>query len=264
MARTFAVLVFGVTAAFAAPALAQPVDLPIPAATSTSLPEGVAITRLPSGQVYSRASGAVLYGLDMRIVLRSGPDPAQFCTKQCAKDWEPLRAPKDAKVNIQFPQGFGGQQRSVPPGFVRPEAAPDWSVIESAAGKQWVYKGWHLVFSRKGSKAGDVAFDGAEKFTWNTLKYVAPVPQIVAPAGVGTVLLGDAYAFATKEGNVLFTHSCSSECATAIPFTGGMASRAIGKWSISQGGDAPQWLLEGMPVFVAQGPLPSGATPLRP
>lgn len=264
MARFFALVIFGATVAFAEPTLAQPVDLPIPAATETRLPEGVSITRLPSGQVYSGASGRVLYGLDMRTVLRFGPDPAQYCTKQCGKDWEPMRAPEDVKVNIQFPQGFGPQQRAVLPGFVRPESAPDWTVIESAAGRQWVYKGWHLVFTRKGSKPGDARFDGSEKFTWNTLKYVPPVPRPIAPVGVGAVILGDAYALATKEGAVLFTSTCSGGCPPATPFTGGMASRAVGKWSIAQEGDAPQWLFDGKPVFVAQGGVPSGATPLRP
>ena len=95
-----------------------------------------------------------------------------------------MLAPPGSKPNIAFPRGFGspppptGQApRPVtapaasnsdlnPDGLYNTQRAPDWTVIQGASGPQWVYKSWHLVFTRKGDKPGSAAHDGAGDLTW--------------------------------------------------------------------------------------------------
>ena len=89
------------------PLLAQPADLPVPAAKTNEYPPGIAVRQTRSGPVYANARGRTLYGMDMRTVLRWSPDASQFCKDRCA-EWEPLLAPTDAKPNIAFPRGLGG------------------------------------------------------------------------------------------------------------------------------------------------------------
>ncbi len=246
-------------------ALAQPVDLPLVAASGEALPAGVKLAKTAAGSVYAARDGRTLYGLDLRTVLRAGPDAAQYCTGACAQQWEPLLAPPGATVNIAFPRGFGSVR---PAGFVDPQKAPDWTVIEAAQGPQWVYKGWHLVFARKDDKRGSTAFDGAEGFTWNTLKYVPPVPVLVAPPGVAAIFDQGAYALAAGDGRLLFTGQCSGSCASWIPFGGGAASAGVGGWTVDRSGDSPQWAYRGARVFVASPTdprtIPERAKVLRP
>lgn len=253
------------TAALATPVLAQPADLPIAAATTSEYPAGVKVIKTKDGMVYADARGLVLYGMDMRTVLRWSPDAALYCTGECESQWEPLLAPPGAKPNIIFPQGYG--QLPPPPGYVRPQAAPDWTVIMGPAGPQWVYKGWHIVYTRKGSKPGSTAFEGAEGKTWNTLKFVPPVPKIAAPGMVKPIFAHGAYALADKDGRVLFTGKCARGC-TWQPLTGGLASRGLGEWSVDRSGQSPQWRYRGQPVFVntQDDPTtpPKGGTALRP
>ena len=260
------------------PALAQPADLPIPPATTSTYPPGVKVAKAATGQVYTDSKGQTLYGMDMRTLLRWSPDPALYCQAECARDWVPLLAPPGAKANVMFPRGFGERRAApgtrpppLPEGFVPAQTAPDWTIIVGPAGLQWVYKGWHMVFTRKGAKRGETAFDGAGDMTWNTLKHVPPVPQIVAPDQVAPLFSGSAYALADREGRVLYTGTCAKDCAAWTPLRGGMASRGIGEWTIlSSGlsaGDAPQWQFRGQPVFVSPddaGTVPAGATVLRP
>ena len=203
----------------------------------------------------------------------------------------------DAKVNIAFPGAFGRQlrrileaggslnpggggggtrsggqrmpEKPVDPDFNSdPQKAPDWTVIAGAQGPQWVYKGWHLVHVRKGDQPGSTAHDGEDQFTWNTLKFVPPVPSIVAPTTVGTVFAAGRYAFAAKDGRVLFTGACGDACSAWEPLAGGYASRGVGEWAISRAGDRPQWTWRGKPVYVsrADDPLavPENAEVLRP
>lgn len=280
-----------------ATALAQPVDLPIPAATTDSYPAGISVRETPAGPVYVDARGLTLYGLDMRTVRRWAPDPTRYCKDACAQVWEPVLAPADAKVNIMFPQGFGDRSRAaakpagaaapaspaaqprlqgerapgqaaLQEGFVLPQRAPDWTVIEGPGGPQWVYKGWHMVYTRKNDRPGSTAHDGEDQFTWNTLKFVPPVPSIVAPTTVGTVFAAGRYAFAAKDGRVLFTGACGDACSAWEPLAGGYASRGVGEWAISRAGDRPQWTWRGKPVYVsrADDPLavPENAEVLRP
>ena len=96
--------------------LAQPADLPIPAARTSEYPAGISVRQTRAGPVYADARGRTLYGLDMRTVLRWSPDASQFCKDRCP-DWEPLLAPADAKPTIMFPRGFGGPPppRGAPP-----------------------------------------------------------------------------------------------------------------------------------------------------
>lgn len=258
-----------------APAVAQPADLPIPAATTSEYPPGVKVIKTPAGPVYADKRGMTLYGMDMRTLIRWGADPSKYCQGDCAKEWEPLLAPKDAKPNIMFPKGFGERRAApgtpppgLPQGFVTPQNAPDWTIIDGAAGPQWVYKGWNVVFTRKGDKRGSTAFDGAQQLTWNTLKFVPPVPQVAGPTNVKTLFLGGAYAFADKDSRVLFTGTCAKDCTGWVPFAAGMASRGIGEWSVSSAGEQPQWQFRGKPAFVSQADdptsVPAGATVLRP
>jgi predicted lipoprotein with Yx(FWY)xxD motif len=257
-------------------AWAQPSDLPIPPATTTEYPPGVSVAETESGPVYVDAQGRTLYGLDMRTVKRWSPDPAMYCKQGC-DDWEPLLAPAGAKPNILYPQGFGSQRREAQEelrekGFhANPQEAPDWTIIEGPDGPQWVYKGWHVVYARKGDGPGSTEFDGADKFTWNTLKFVPPVPEVVAPENVATIFTDGAYALADSEGRLLYTGECDravKDCSDWTPLAAGLASRGIGQWGVNRAGDTPQWTYRGRPVFVSEldelGSVPEGGSVLRP
>jgi predicted lipoprotein with Yx(FWY)xxD motif len=267
-------------------ARAQPADLPVPAATTAVYPPGVKIGSADGVPVYTDAQGRTLYGMDMRTLLRAGADTSKYCQEACAEAWEPLLAPAGSVPNIAFPLGFGDRRQPARPtggapvsasGGQRPDPlaemarnqkAPDWTIIEGPQGPQWVYKGWHMVFVRKGDKPGSAAYDGAENMVWNTLKYVPPVPKVIAPVNVTTAFVSGAYALVDKEGRLLFTGDCGDACASWRPFTGPMAGTGVGEWAVSHDADAPQWLYRGKPVFIAQGATPAdvpvGARVLRP
>jgi len=258
-----------------APAFAQPADLPIPPATTDKYPPGVRVAQTAKGPVYVDSAGRVLYGMDMRVLMRAGPDPSKYCTGACAQAWEPLLAATGTPPNIAFPMGFGfpaparGAAAGTGPTFyANPQKAPDWTVIAGPQGPQWVYKGWHMVFVHHGDRPGSVAYDGAENMAWNTLKFVPPVPTLVAPQGVQPLLAGGAYALADKDGRILFTGSCVRDCGKWRPLTGGMATAPMGAWQVSTAVDAPQWIYRGKPVFVSQEDdpkqVPAGAVILRP
>lgn len=287
---------YGIAAAMAAclaghAAWAQPADLPIPAATTDQYPPGVSVGSAGGMPVYVAKDGRTLYGMDMRTLLRAGADTSKYCQGECAERWEPMLAPADAKPNIIFPRGFGDRQRQQAAGaaapapaapapaassgavaagaeFLQNQKAPDWTIIQGPQGPQWVYKGWHMVYVRKGEAPGSAAHEGDEHMTWNTLKYVPPVPKLTTPVNVSTAFVGGAYTLVDQEGRLLFTGSCSDDCAGWRPFAGGMASRGLGDWTVDHAADKPQWLYRGKPVFVAEGPdaddVPAGATMLRP
>lgn len=248
-------------------ASAQPADLPIPAATTSEYPAGVRVANTPAGSVYADRSGRTLYGMDMRTVLRWSPDAAQYCQAECQKDWEPLLAPAGTPVNIRFPRG-GGPNAAAGEGFVQPQRAPDWTVIAGPQGPQWVYKGWHMVYVRKGERRGSTAFDGAGGNIWNTLKFVPPVPRVAAPAGVQPQFAGGTYQLADANGRALFTGRCKPACEGWTPLTAGMAQSAMGEWTIDRMGDRPQWRYRGRPVFVSQEDdpqqIPASGQALRP
>ncbi len=243
-------------------AVAQPADLPIAAATTTQYPPGVKVLKRQDGAIYVDARGQTLYGLDMRTILRWNPDPAKYCGPDCARDWQPLLAPAGSQANIRFPKGFGGQRgQETSDGFVQNQKAPDWTVIDGADGPQWVYKGWHMVFTRKAVEAGSIEFDGVENRIWNTLKFVPPVPEVVAPAGVKPVFADGAYVLADKDGRALFTGRCKTDCDSWMPLAGGMASAGLGNWTIDAGGETAQWAYRGKPVFVSRSEVPAVAPP---
>lgn len=246
-------------------AVAQPADLPIAPATTSEFPPGVKVAKLPGGAVYTDAKGRTLYGMDMRTLLRWSPNPALHCTAACAESWEPMLAPAGSKPNIAYPTG---NRAALPEGMVRPERAPDWTIIDGAQGPQWVYKGWHMVFTRKGDQPGSTEFEGAEDMVWNTLKFVPPAPKPEAPGNVSTVLHDGAYAFADTNGRLLFSGTCQSDCGQWAPLSAGLASRGLGDWTVSRSGPQPQWLYRGKPVFISQeaeaAGVPAGAEILRP
>ena len=141
----------------ATPAGAQPADLPIPPATTGEYPPGVKVAKTPAGMVYAAADGRTLYGMDMRTLIRWGPDPSQYCREACAETWEPLLAPAGAKPNLGYPTRGSGSRATPGEGLVQPQRAPDWAIIAGPQGPQWVYKGWHMVFVRKGDKPSSTA-----------------------------------------------------------------------------------------------------------
>jgi predicted lipoprotein with Yx(FWY)xxD motif len=267
--------------------LAQPLDLPLASATTSIYPPGVSVAATPAGSVYVDARGRTLYGLDMRTLVRWSADPAFYCKDRCA-DWQPLLAPARSPVNIAFPQGFGDRLRqsiasgaAVPSRSAAPAAetgpetfyrdplkAPDWTVIAGPAGPQWVYKGWHMVYVRKGDGRASTRFDGAENLTWNTLKFVPPVPAVEAPAGIRAVFADGTYVLADNDGHALFTGACAGACDGWKPLAAGMASAGTGAWKVSNSGDRPQWTYRGKPVFVSEesgiGHSPARGEALRP
>lgn len=244
---------------------AQPADLPIAPADGSALPRGVSVRQVDGGQVYVDGKRRVLYGMDMRTVLRWAPDPAQYCTGACRDDWEPLLAPADAQPNVRFPRDVHRGVKDE--AFINPQKAPDWTVIAGPDGPQWVYKGWHMVFTRRGEEGRSAAFDGAGELTWNTLKFVPPPPAVTGPAGIAARFVAGRYVMVDGAGRALFTGTCAQPCAWR-PFAAPMAGRGMAAWSVLLTGDRPQWAHKGKPVFVAgqedATAVPAGAQALLP
>ena len=272
-------LALGVATLQSAVAVAQPADLPLPLATAASYPPGVTVAQTPAGPVYVDGKGRTLYGLDLRTLLRWGPDPAAYCMNRCS-EWEAVLAPADAAIDIAYPQGFGEELRksiangseAAPPAkpvatagatpfHTDPLKAPDWTVIAGPAGPQWVYKGWHMVYVRKGDGRASIKYDGAENLTWNTLKYAPAAPRVEAPGSIRAMLVDGTHVLADKDGNALFTGTCPAPCTSWKPLTGGMASAGSGAWQVSNEGDRPQWTYRGRPVFVSQEADPARVPP---
>jgi len=254
-------------------AVAQPADLPIAAATTTEYPKGVTVRSTDAGPVYANKKGQTLYGLDLRTVQRWSPDAAQYCATRC-EEWEPFLAPEGSRPNVAYPRGFGPGRREwvariAEKGYYsEPGKAPDWTVIDGPQGLQWVYKGWHMVYTRKGEPKGSTRYDGAEEFIWNTLKFIPPVPAIVAPARVEPLFVDGSYALALGGEQLLFTAECKEDCPQWQPFAAGLASRGIGDWQVNREHDVPQWTYHGRRVFVAtsgeRASVPEGVDVLRP
>ncbi len=244
-------------------AFAQPTDLPLTAATGETIPDGIKISNTASntaqGKLYTNAKGQVLYGLDMRLLIRFGPNPALYCQAECAKNWQAVLAPENAKPNIAYPIGFGSRRPAPLPGYYpQPEKAPDWTIIAGPQGPQWVYKGWHMVFVHKGDVAGKISHDGADNQLWNTLKYLPPAPKLVAPAGVQAALFSGQYALVDKTGNPLFTSECApATCALWDVLPAAMASADLGHWTVGHDGDRSHWLFHGKKVYVLHNGSPS-------
>lgn len=260
--------------AFAAPTAAQPVDFPLLPAASSDLPPGVSIKRTSSGPIYVDAQGRTLYGLDFRTLeLRTG-EPHKFCSDECKKMWEPMAPPPGTPLAAYPPPrqgGGGGGGRQLPPAI--PGAKPtDWVAIQAADGPQWLFKQWHLVFTRRGDKPGSTEWDGSDDFTWNTLKYVPPVPQLPLPPTVAPLFKDGAYVLAAKDGRLLYSFpqakSCAATCREAEVFPSSMLSQGMGDWKVLQNADSSQWAYRGQPVFVSRSAdassIPAGAQLLRP
>ncbi|MFT4025510.1 MAG: hypothetical protein QM676_01715 [Novosphingobium sp.] len=301
-------------------AQAQPVDIPLPAATTTEFPAGITVAKVPGGQVYVDAQGRTLYGMDMRMVARWSVDTSKYCEGRC-QEWEPVLAPAGSKPNLNLFRGFrqapggaggggarpagagaaggaaaaapaarpagapgaapapGSQEAQLaaafgfgppPPGMYSQANAPDWSIVDGPAGPQYVYKGYNMVYVRKGDKPHSTAYEGADGQIWNTLKFVPPVPRLTAPAGVGAVYAGldKGYILTHKDGVLLYTGKCGKDCAAWKPLAAGTASQGIGEWTVDRTTPRPQWLYRGKPVFVAADDqlanLPRATVALRP
>jgi len=287
-------------------ATAQPVDIPVPAATTTEFPAGVSVAQVPGGQVYVDAKGRTLYGMDMRTVTRWSVDTSKYCVEGRCEGWEPLLAPADAKPNLVLFRGFRSRASApapapaaatparsgaatpvdpdsperrqqlaasfgfgaAPPGMYTQQKAPDWTIIEGPAGPQWVYKGYNMVYVRKDDPPHSTKYDGAEERTWNTLKYIPPVPELKAPNGVGTTWVDDAYLLTDKDGKLLYTGECGSACSEWTPLAAAMVSYGLDDWTVDRSVARPQWRYRGKPVYVAaddtKGSLPDNSIALRP
>ena len=302
-------------------AIAQPTDIPVPAATTTEFPAGIEVAKVPGGQVYVAPDGRTLYGMDMRMVARWSVDTSKYCKDRC-EEWEPLLAPAGAKANLIMFRGFrrtaggapvggagagagagappaaggaaaspaaapaaapaaGGAansqaaqlalafgQGTAPPGMYTQQNAPDWTIVDGPAGPQYVYKGYNLVYVRKGDRPRSTQHEGAEGQIWNTLKFIPPVPKLTAPAGVASTCNGSGYLLADKDGNLLFTGRCGKDCASWKPLPAALASQGLGEWTVDRSADRPQWAYRGKPVFVGSddqvASLPRSTTVLRP
>lgn len=274
---------------------AQPVDIPLPAATTTDFPAGIKVAKVPGGQVYVDARGRTLYGMDMRMVTRWAVDTSKYCEDRCT-EWEPVLAPADAKPNLTLFRGFrnppagagsgaaragaapaGVNQQQLaasfgmggaPPGMFTQQNAPDWTIVDGPAGPQYVYKGYSMVYVRKGDRPRSTQYDGAEGQIWNTLKFIPPVPRLTAPGGVGATFVRDAYLLTDKDGRLLYTGRCGKDCAGWKPLAAGVASQGVGDWTVDRAADRPMWRYRGKPVFVADddqvASLPRATVALRP
>lgn len=160
--------------------------------------------------------------------------------------------------------GFG----AAPPGMYTQQNAPDWTIIDGPAGPQYVYKGYNMVFVRKGDQPRSTTYDGAEDKTWNTLKFVPPVPKVTAPNGVATTWMKDTYVLTDKDGKLLYTGKCGRDCAGWRPLAAPIASQGLGEWTVDRNAPRPQWLYRGKPVYVAAdeslASLPRSTVVLRP
>ena len=267
ISRPFSLLAASCLLSLSGTAIAQPADLPIPPATTDHYPQNIHIAKTGSGSVYVDGRGRVLYGMDMRTVLRAGPDPSRYCQDACSKNWDPVLAPADTAPNIQFPLS-NRENAPAKDGLVTQANAPDWTVIAGPQGPQWVYKGWHMVFTRHGDRPGSIAYDGDENRVWNTMKFVPPVPKVAAPDNVRPAFVDGRYLLATEDGRLLFTGECKSACSDWRPLPAAMASAPMGPWAVRADGDTPQWSYHGKPVFVAQGDgtdgVPAAGKPLQP
>lgn len=288
-------------------ALAQPIDIPIPAATTTEFPAGVGVAKVSDGQVYVGPGGRTLYGMDMRMVARWSVDTSKYCADRC-QEWEPLLAPAGATPNLTMFRGFRGPpgggggaspagragaapgaaaaarpaeagpsaqqlaafygQGGAPVGMFTQQNAPDWTIVDGPAGPQWVYKGYNMVYVRKGDRPHSTAFEGADGQIWNTLKFIPPVPKLTAPGGVGSSFVKDAYVLTDKDGKLLYTGRCGNDCTSWTPLAAGVASQGVGEWTVDRSTDRPQWLYRGKPVFIASdeklASLPRSTVALRP
>lgn len=283
---------------------AQPVDIPVPAAKTTEFPAGIKVAKVPGGEVYVDAQGRTLYGMDMRMVARWSVDTSKYCQDRC-EEWEPVLAPAAAKPNLTLFRGFRGPpggagtgaggaagaarpagaaaapggvnqqqlaaffgQGGAPAGMYTQANAPDWAIVDGPAGPQYVYKGYNMVYVRKGDRPRSTRYEGADGQIWNTLKFIPPAPKMAAPGGVGSVFVKDAYLLTDKDGKLLYTGRCGKDCASWRPLAAGVASQGVGEWTVDRSSDRPMWLYRGKPVFVAAddqvASLPRSTVALRP
>lgn len=248
---------------------AQASDMKIPAAASDRFPDGISVQQVKDGKVYVDRRGLTLYGMDVRAVTGRTGRPFVFCSGPCLDAWEPLLA-LPGSTPMPIPPMFGGpraQEGDPPPA----KGDGDWSVVQGPTGPQWAYKRVHLVFTRKGDRPGSTVHDGDDGYTWNTLKYVPPQPELTAPPNVEARFVEGAYVLTDSQGNLLFSakgKDCAATCANWQAFASGMARRGMGDWGVRQGEDHAQWVYRGKPVYrirsSAPADIPAEGTLLNP
>ena len=249
---------------------AQPADLPIPSAVSTTLPPGISVRKTPIGDVYVDARGHTLYGMDMRGIgsraTENNPTSnwMNYCSGPCTRDWQPVTPPPGTPPPLAPNRGAGGRGGAAAGG-----PPPDWTMVETDAGPQLMYKASHLVFVRKGEAPGSVRWDGHEGLIWNALRYIPPAPKLVAPPAVASAYIGGAYALVDKDRRVLYTCAAAAACRMGEALKAPSASQDVGAWTVSRNSDTAQWLYRGKPVFIGQAwpnsaSVPAGAVVLRP
>lgn len=258
-------------------AFAQPADMPLAPALTTEYPDGIVVAKVDGISVYTARDGRTLYGLDTRVVHLWSSNPALYCEGRCT-EWEPLLAPPGSEPNVFLRSSGGvGGAPPAPADGGRPgggngqrsaQQVPDWGIVKGPAGAQWIYKGWHMVYVRKGDKRRSAQFDGAENMMWNTLKFVPPAPRMAMPSGIKAAFKDEAYFLADAEGRPLFTGRCGNNCNDWEPLRAGFASQGVGEWSVSRDADQPQWTYRGKRVFVSvdadMASLPKSGVLLRP
>src|SRR5438128_916562 len=119
MKRHFILVAMATAQLAAGAALAQPADLPIPAAVSNDFPAGISLAKTKNGTVYVDAKGHTLHGMDLRTLIPRTANGLKYCSGPCLDEWEPLLAPPGAKTDnsaavdpysqILRAQGQGGQ-----------------------------------------------------------------------------------------------------------------------------------------------------------
>ncbi|MCI4592677.1 hypothetical protein MOK15_21705 [Sphingobium sp. BYY-5] len=245
---------------------AQAADLPLEAASGDPLPPGVSVKQAGSRSVYVDAHGRTLYGMDMRAVTGRTGRQALWCSGDCLTQWEPLMAPAKAMV-VPLPPQFGGEKSAADAS--KPNG--DWVVMQGPKGPQWVFKGVNLVFTRIGEQPGSAAHDGEDGLTWNSLKYVPPLPRITAPANVAPRLVEGRYLLVDGQGDLLVSPRaahCGATCAQWRAFPAGLVRRGTGQWSVRQDEERAQWVYRDRPVYVIDGAdpadIPTDALPLTP
>ena len=208
-------------------------------------PPQVAVGETPQGPVYVDGKQRTLYAMSLRWAKARSGVGIEYCGAACLAAWTPLAAPEAAK-----PVG-------------------EWSVIAGPAGPQWAYAKNPVFAFKADARPGDLGGEGWDEL-WSTLFYMPPAPALVAPPGVAVKAVAGRNLLADAAGHPLFVSedAAGGEAGTAAPLPAGMASRAIGEWSVLRGSDLPQWAWRGRPVWVSASTdpraLPAGAEAIRP
>jgi predicted lipoprotein with Yx(FWY)xxD motif len=192
-----------------------------------------------SGGSFADARGMTLYTYD-----GDATPGKSSCAGDCAKSWQPLAAPPDAK------------------------AAGDWSPIVRDDGvRQWAYRGKPLYLSAGDAQPGDAAGNGADGL-WHVARAVAD--DIATPASVAlrpvANALGDVFVdyrgmtLYVFDGDAPGSPACVDSCLKSwTPLAAGALARPSGDWSIAVRADGSrQWSYDGRPLYSYAGDAKPG------